>query len=72
MAKIVSFSNLRVAILIPLTIAALYQSQTARDLTAKLILSTLRVSMGQGGLTDLSLLSIEKAQTEKTDFGDLI
>ena len=66
------FPNLRVAIQILLIIAVSLARCERSFSELKLILSPLRASMGQDRLTDLTLLSIEKEETEKGDFGDLI
>ena len=66
------FANLRIAIQIILTIAISIASCEKSFSKLKLILSYLRASMGQGRLCDLALLSVEREETEKTDFDRII
>lgn len=66
------FPNLRVAIQILLTIAVSIASCERSFSKLKLILSYLRTTMGQERFCDLALLSVERDETEKTDFNDLI
>lgn len=66
------FPNLRIAIQILLTIAVSIASCERSFSKLKLILSYLRASMGQRRLCDLALLSIEREETEETDFNDMI
>lgn len=66
------FPNLRVAIQIMLTIAVSIASCERSFSKLKLILSYLRATMGQDRLSDLALLSVEREQTEKTNFDVII
>ncbi|XP_040262207.1 52 kDa repressor of the inhibitor of the protein kinase-like [Bufo bufo] len=66
------FPNLRIAIQIMLTIAVSIASCERSFSKLKLILSYLRASMGQDRLCDLALLSVEREETEKTDFEQII
>jgi len=66
------FPDLRIAIQIMLTIAVSIASCERSFSKLKLILSYLRASMGQGRLCDLALLSVEREETEKTDFEHII
>ncbi len=59
------FPNLRIAIQIMLTIAVSITRCERSFSKLKLILSYLRASMGQGRLCDLTLLSVEREETEK-------
>ena len=61
------FPNLRIALQILLTIAVSIASCERSFSKLKLILSYLRVSMGQQRLVDLAILSIEKETLESTD-----
>ena len=66
------FPNLRISIQIMLTIAVSIASCERSFSKMKLILDYLRTSMGQGRLCDLALLSVEREETEKTDFEHII
>jgi hypothetical protein len=66
------FPNLRISIQIMLTIAVSIASCERSFSKLKLILDYLRASMGQGRLCDLALLSVEREETEKTDFEHII
>ena len=66
------FPNHRTAIQIMLTVAVSITGCERSFSKLKLILSYLRTSMGQERLCDLALLSVEREQTEKTDFEDMI
>jgi hypothetical protein len=66
------FPNLQIAIQIMLTIAVSIASCERSFSKLKLILSYLRASMGQSRLCDLALLSVERKETEKTDFEQII
>lgn len=66
------FPNLRISIQILLTIAISIASCERSFSKLKLILSYLRATMGQERLCDLALLSIEREETEKTDFEHII
>lgn len=66
------FPNLRVAVQIMLTIAVSIASCERSFSKLKLILSYLRASMGQTRICDLAVLSVERDETEKTDFDDVI
>ncbi|XP_022239273.1 uncharacterized protein LOC111085357 [Limulus polyphemus] len=66
------FPSLRIAIQIMLTIAVSITSCERSFSKLKLILSYLRASMGQSRLCDLALLSVEREETEKTDFEHII
>ncbi|XP_053119254.1 uncharacterized protein LOC128330414 [Hemicordylus capensis] len=73
------FPNLCIAIQIMLTIAVSVASCERLFSKLKLILSYLRASMGQGRLltwvkadSDLALLSIEREETDKTNFDSII
>ncbi|XP_048344871.1 uncharacterized protein LOC125428571 isoform X2 [Sphaerodactylus townsendi] len=67
-----TFFNLIVATKILLTIAVSIASCERTFSKLKLILSYLRSSMGQQRLCDLALLSVEREETEKTNFDDII
>ena len=60
------------AIQLLLTIAVSIASSEPSLSKLKLIMSHLRASMGQDRLSGLALLSIERAETEDTDFDVLI
>lgn len=64
--------NLRVSIQIMLTIAVSIASCERSFSKLKLILSYLRASMGQQRLCDLALLSVEREETEQTNFNEII
>lgn len=66
------FPNLRIAIQIMLTIAVSIASCERSFSKLKLILNYLRASMGQDRLCDLALLSVEREETENTNFELLI
>ena len=66
------FPNLRIAIQIMLIIAVSIDGCDGSFSKLKLILSYLRASMGQERLCDLALLSVEREQTGKTDFENII
>ena len=66
------FPNLRVATQILLTIATSIVICERSFSKLKLILSYLRASMGQDRLCDLALLSIEREETAKADFNEII
>ncbi|XP_067122626.1 uncharacterized protein [Centruroides vittatus] len=66
------FPNLRISIQILLTIAVSIANCERSFSKLKLILSYLRATMGQERLCDLALLSIEREETEKTDFENII
>ncbi|XP_053108997.1 uncharacterized protein LOC128326342 [Hemicordylus capensis] len=66
------FPNLCNAIQIMLTIVVSLASCERSYSKLKLILPYLRASMGQGGLCDLALLSVEREETEKTDFDHIV
>ena len=66
------FPNLRVSLQILLTIAVSIASCERSFNKLKLMLSSLRVSMGQDRLNDLALLSIERKIFEEIDFSDVI
>ena len=66
------FPNLGVSLQILLTIAVSIASCERSFSKLKLILSYLRVSMGQDRLNDLALLSIERKIFEEIDFSDVI
>ncbi|XP_053153204.1 uncharacterized protein LOC128345369 [Hemicordylus capensis] len=67
-----AFPNFRIAIQIMLTIAVSVASCERSFSKLKLILSSLRASMGQGRLCDLALLSIEREETDQTNFDGII
>ncbi|CAN7942344.1 unnamed protein product [Ixodes pacificus] len=66
------FPNLRVAIQIMLTIAVSIAGCERSFSKLKLILSYLRATMGQDRISDLALLSVERGETEKTNFDVII
>ena len=66
------FPNLRIAIQIMLTIAVSIASCERSFSKLKLILSYLRASMGQRRRCDLAPLSVEREETEKTDFDHIV
>ena len=66
------FPNLRIAFQILLTIAVSISSCERSFSKLKLILSYLRASVGQGRLCDFALLSVEREETEKTDFDHIV
>lgn len=66
------FLNLRIAIQMMLTIAVSIASCERSSSKLKLIFSYLRASMGQDRFCDLALLSVEREETEKTDFEHII
>ena len=66
------FPNLRVSLQILLTIAVSIAICERSFSKLKLILSYLRVSMGQDRLNDLALLSIERKIFEEIDFSGVI
>ncbi|XP_072179742.1 zinc finger MYM-type protein 1-like [Diadema setosum] len=66
------FPNLRIAVQIMLTVAVSIASCERSFSKLKLILSYLRASMGQDRLCDLALLSVEREETEKIDFEQII
>ena len=63
------FPNLRVSLQILLTIAVSIERSFSK---LKLILSYLRVSMGQDRLNDLALSSIKRKIFEEVDFSEVI
>ncbi|XP_072172633.1 zinc finger MYM-type protein 1-like [Diadema setosum] len=66
------FPNLRIVVQIMLTVAVSIASCERSFSKLKLILSYLRASMGQDRLCDLALLSVEREETEKIDFEQII
>lgn len=66
------FPNLHIAVQIMLTIAISIASCERLFSKLKLILSYLRASMGLNRLCDLALLSIDREETKKTDFEQVI
>ncbi|KAL3179499.1 hypothetical protein MRX96_007750 [Rhipicephalus microplus] len=66
------FPNLRVALQMMLTIGVSIAGCERSFSKLKLILSYLRATMGQDRLTDLALLSVEREETEKTNFDVII
>lgn len=66
------YPNLQIALQIMLTIAVSIVSCERSFSKLKLILSYLRASMGQERLCDLALLSIEREETDQTDFSEVI
>ncbi|XP_053158016.1 uncharacterized protein LOC128347425 isoform X2 [Hemicordylus capensis] len=66
------FPNLRIAMQIMLTIAVSITSCERPFSKLKRILSYLKPTMGQDRLCDLALLSVEREETEKTDFDHII
>jgi len=66
------FPNLRIAVQIMLTLAVSIASCERSFSKLKLNLSYLRASVSQDRLCDLAVMSIEREETEKTNFGEII
>lgn len=66
------FPNLQIALKILLTIAVSIASCERSFSKLKLIKTYLRSTMSQSRVSDLAILSVEREQTEKTDFNKVI